>query len=407
MVDFDLSAIPDTFYDDPYPVYRALRERSPLHRMSDGSLFLTRYADVVDVYRHPSASSDKQVEFKPKYGDSPLFEHHTTSLVFNDPPLHTRVRRLLMGAVNQRAMNRMLPAVTTLVDHLLDDMAGKEHVDLIADFAAVIPIEVIGSMLAIPRDQREPLRDWSLAILGALEPVLSDEALERGNRAVVAFAAFLTDIIADRREHPLDPDEDVLTRLIQGEPTDRSVSTQDYDRLSVRELIHQCIFMLNAGHETTTNLIGNGTWLLLQNPDELQRLRQMPELIATAVEEMLRCEGPIQLNNRRLIAPASIGGQEFPAGTLITLCIGAAGRDPEEFVNPDHFDVGRKPNRHVAFGHSAHACVGMNIARMEGRIALGHLVARFSRIEANGEPDRDRRVRFRGFRQLPVRLSSR
>ncbi|MGC1442318.1 MAG: cytochrome P450, partial [Burkholderiaceae bacterium] len=238
MVDFDLSAIPDTFYDDPYPVYRALRERSPLHRMSDGSLFLTRYADVVDVYRHPSASSDKQVEFKPKYGDSPLFEHHTTSLVFNDPPLHTRVRRLLMGAVNQRAMNRMLPAVTTLVDHLLDDMAGKEHVDLIADFAAVIPIEVIGSMLAIPRDQREPLRDWSLAILGALEPVLSDEALERGNRAVVAFAAFLTDIIADRREHPLDPDEDVLTRLIQGEPTDRSVSTQDYDRLSVRELIH-------------------------------------------------------------------------------------------------------------------------------------------------------------------------
>ncbi|MGC1440070.1 MAG: cytochrome P450, partial [Burkholderiaceae bacterium] len=171
--------------------------------------------------------------------------------------------------------------------------------------------------------------------------------------------------------------------------------------------IHQCIFMLNAGHETTTNLIGNGTWLLLQNPDELQRLRQMPELIATAVEEMLRCEGPIQLNNRRLVAPASIGGQEFPAGTLITLCIGAAGRDPEEFVNPDHFDVGRKPNRHVAFGHSAHACVGMNIARMEGRIALGHLVARFSRIEANGEPDRDRRVRFRGFRQLPVRLSSR
>lgn len=403
-VDFDLADIPDGFYDDPYPVYQALREQSPLHRMRDGSLFLTRHADLVDVYRHPAASSDKQVEFRPKFGDSPLFEHHTTSLVFNDPPLHTRVRRLIMGAVNQRAMNRMEPAVSELVDRLLDRMAEQEQADIIADFAAIIPVEVIGSLLAIPRDERGPLRDWSLAILGALEPVLTDEAHARGNRAVTEFSAFLTDLIAVRRANPLDPEEDVLTRLIQGEPADSPHSTDDYDRLSVHELIHQCIFMLNAGHETTTNLIGNGVWLLINHRDQLARLQQDPVLINSTVEEILRFEGPIQLNNRRLVERAEIGGQWLDAGTPVTLCIGAAGRDAAEFVHPDTFDVGRKPNRHLAFGHSAHACVGMNIARMEGRIALGHLVQRFADISADGQPVRDRRVRFRGFRELPVRL---
>lgn len=405
-VEFDLASIPAGFYDNPYPVYAQLCAHSPLHRMADGSVFLTRHADLVDAYRHPASSSDKRVEFGPKFGDTPLFDHHTTSLVFNDPPLHTRVRRLIMGAVNQRAINRMEPAVTALVDELIESMAKKQHVDIIADFAAIIPIEVIGSLLAIPRQDRGPLRGWSLDILGALEPVLTDDAHARGNRAVTEFADYLTNLIADRRAHPLNPDEDVLTRLIHGEAGAADGISPDDDRLTVHELIHQCIFMLNAGHETTTNLIGNGIWLLINHPDQLQRLRADPSLINTAVEEILRFEGPIQLNNRRLLAAANIGGQELPAGTLLTLCIGAAGRDPSEFANPDVFDISRKPNRHLAFGHSAHACVGMNIARMEGRIAIGHLVSRFDRIESDGPPERDRRVRFRGFRQLPVVLGN-
>jgi len=352
-ISFDLSAIPDGFYDDPYPIYRSLREHSPLHQMNDGSLFLTRYSDVVQVYRLATASSDKQVEFGPKYGDSPLFEHHTTSLVFNDPPLHTRVRQLIMGAVNQQAMLRMEPAVVALVDRLLDQMADQRQCDLIADFAAVIPVEVIGNLLAIDPSDRGPLRGWSLAILGALEPVLTEQMKNDGNKAVEEFAAFLRELIADRRNNPLDPQQD-------------------------------------------------GTWLLMNNPVQMQRLRDDPALINTAVDEMLRCEGPIQLNNRRLTKSATIGGEHFESGTRITLCIGAAGRDPEEFVAPDDFDVGRKPNRHVAFGHSAHACVGMNIARMEGRVAVGALVKRFGRINANGAPERDRRVRFRGFTRLPI-----
>ncbi len=184
--------------------------------------------------------------------------------------------------------------------------------------------------------------------------------------------------------------------MIQGE--------KDGERLTEKELLHQCIFLLNAGHETTTNLIGNGMWLLLTRPAELARLRSDPALVPSAVEEMLRYEGPIQLNNRRLTAPMELGGKNLPAGTFVTIGIGAANRDPAQFADPEHFDVARKPNRHLAFGQGDHACAGMNVARMEGRVAFARLLARFSEIELAGEPVRDRRIRFRGFSRLPVRV---
>ena len=390
--DFQLTRLPPGFIDDPYPWFTRLREQSPLHELEDGGFFLSRYDDVIAVYRDARASSDKKVEFKPKFGDSPLYEHHTTSLVFNDPPLHTRVRGLILGALNQRAIARMEAGVVELVGRLLDEMADKRTVDFIGDFAARIPIEVIGNLLDIPRNERGPLRAWSLAILSGLEPKPTPEMLDTGNRAVTEFKAFLDTLIEARRRNPGDPESDVLTRLIQGE--------KDGTRLTSSELHHNCIFMLNAGHETTTNSIGNGLWLLLRFPDQLALLRQRPELLPSAVEEMLRYEGPIQLNNRRLSAPAEIGGRLLPEGTLLTLGIGAANRDESQFRDAGRFDVARKPNRHVAFGHGDHACAGMNVARMEGRIAFRMLLERFSRIELAGEPERDRRVRFRGFRNL-------
>lgn len=396
IADFQLTRVPDDFHDDPYRYYAALRERDPLHALEGGAIFVTRYDDAVAVYRSPAASSDKKVEFKPKLGDSPLYEHHTTSLVFNDPPLHTRVRRLIMGAVNQRAIARMEAQVTRLVEALLDDLQAKGRADFIADFAAQIPIEVIGNLLDIPRPERSPLRDWSIAILSGLEPKLTPEMFARGNRAVTEFTSFLQSLISERRRRPGDPESDVLTRLIQGE--------KDGERLTETELYHQCIFLLNAGHETTTNLIGNGLWALLHNPSQLKALRENQNLVPSAVEEMLRYDGPIQLNNRRLTGPMALGGIPFPEGTLITIGIGAANRDPAQFHDPDRFDVARKPNRHVAFGHGDHVCVGMNVARMEGRIAFSRLLSRFDAIEPDGEPERDRRVRFRGFRKLPVRV---
>jgi cytochrome P450 len=392
---FDLARAPADFIDNPYPYYAALRSGDPVHAMPSGML-LTRYDDVIAVYRDRRASSDKKIEFKPKLGSSPLYEHHTTSLVFNDPPLHTRVRRIIMGALNQKAIARMEADVVSLVDTLLERMAEEREVNFINAFAADIPIEVIGNLLNVPRSERGPLRRWSVEILSGLEPTLTPEMLEHGNRAVADFLDFLEVLVAERRRKPGDYETDVLTRLIQGE--------QDGEKLTDTELYHQCIFMLNAGHETTTNLIGNGMWLLLTYPEELARLRADPGLLPTAIEEMLRCEGPIQLNNRRLTAPMELGGKTLSEDTSITIAIGAANRDPARFPDPDRFDVARKPNRHVAFGLGIHACSGMNVARMEARVAFSRLLACFRRIELTGEPQRDRRIRFRGFRNLPVRV---
>jgi cytochrome P450 len=388
---FRLTEVPADFFDDPYRYYAALRAQHPVHELESGSFFLSRYEDVVAVYRAALASSDKKVEFKPKFGDSPLYEHHTTSLVFNDPPLHTRVRGLIMGALNQRAIARMETGVVALIEGLLDDFPAGEF-DFIEAFAARIPVEVIGNLLDIPKDERGPLRAWSIAILSGLEPRPTPEMLERGNRAVGEFKDYLARLVDERRRKPGDMDTDVLTRLSQ----DKAISEL--------ELYHNCIFLLNAGHETTTNLIGNGLWLLLSNEAELSKLRRDPALLPSAIEEMLRYEGPIQLNNRRATGSVVLSGVVLPEGSLITLGIGAANRDPAQFPDPDHFDVARKPNRHVAFGHGDHACAGMNVARMEARIAFGRLLARFSRIGRCGVPERDRRIRFRGFRKLPVRV---
>jgi cytochrome P450 len=319
---FELAAVPDAFYDDPYPFFAALTAHQPVRILRDGSLLLTGYADVLAMYRNPVASSDKKVEFRPKFGDSPLYEHHTTSLVFSDPPRHTRVRRLLMGAVNQRAIARMEQGVVELVDMLLDEMAERRQIDLIECFASRIPVEVIGNMLAIPPADRGPLRGWSLAILGALEPVPSAQVLERGNRAVSEFKGYLQQLVAERRAAPLDPELDMLSRLILGET--------DGERLTEDELIQNCIFLLNAGHETTANLVGNGVELLMRFPEEQQRLRADPGLLNSAVEEMLRYESPIQLNNRRLVQDSEVGGRQFPAGTLINISMAAANRDPAQ-----------------------------------------------------------------------------
>lgn len=394
---FDLRHLPPSFYADPYRIYHALRARDPVRRMPDGSVFLTRYADCLAVYRDARAySSDKHAEFRPKYGHTPLLEHHTTSLVFNDPPLHARVRRLIVGALTVRAIAAMEPALVSLVDRLLDAAAAKGTIDLIADFAAAIPVEVIGNLLDVPHGDRGPLRDWSLAILGALEPALTPAQHARGNRAVSDFLAYLRGLVADRRRRPGDPAQDVLTRLIAGEGE---------DRLSEAELLHNCIFILNAGHETTTNLIGNALVALTEWPGERDRLLAEPALIASAVEEFLRFESSNQLGNRMSTVETELGGRRLPAGTPITICIGAANRDPAVFPDPDRLDLGRHPNRHLAFGLGVHQCAGLSLARLEGRIAIGRFLARFPAYRLTGPPVRGGRARFRGFLSVPVRLT--
>ena len=395
---FDIEKLTAEFYADPYPTYRALREHEPVKRMPNGSWFLTRYDDLVIAYKNTKVfSSDKKKEFSPKYGDSLLYEHHTASLVFNDPPAHTRVRRLIMGALSPRAIAAMEPDLIALVDRLLDALAARGKVDLIDDFAAAIPIEVIGNLLDVPHQEREPLRDWSLAILGALEPVIGPEVFARGNNAVKDFLSYLEILVARRRAKPGNPERDVLTRLIQGEHN----GEDNGERLTEKELLHNCIFLLNAGHETTTNLIGNGLVALSGKPAQKRRLIEHPDMIKTAVEEILRYESSNQLGNRMTSEQVELGGVRLAAGTPVTLCIGAANRDPQQFADPENLDISRNPNRHLAFATGAHQCAGMALARLEGAIAISRFLARFPDYALNSPPLRGGRARFRGFLKVP------
>jgi cytochrome P450 len=406
---FDLRTLPADFLANPYPVYAALRETDPVRRMPDGSYFLTRYADLVTVYRDAATfSSDKHVEFEPKYGaGSPLFEHHTTSLVFNDPPLHTRVRKLIMGALTRRAIADMEPGLVQLVDGLLDRMAAQGGGDLIEDFASAIPVDIIGNLLGVPPTERGPLRAWSLAILGALEPVVSPEQQALGNQSVTDMLDYLRNLVAARRQQPGDPERDVLTRLIQGEASG--------EQLSEVELLQNCIFLLNAGHETTTNLIGNGLLVLQEHPQAraqlLQALHQtggdalaQETVLTRAVDEFLRFESSNQLGNRRALKATTVGGVDLPAGALVTLCIGAANRDPVPFHHPESLDLTREPNKHLAFGFGIHQCAGLSLARLEGRIAIGRFLQRFPDYRLTQAPVRGGRARFRGFLHAPFSI---
>jgi cytochrome P450 len=402
--EFDLRRLSPAFLDDPYPTYRALRQFDPIHRMPDGSYFLTRYADCLAVYRDAATwSSDKKVDFRPNFSDSLLYEHHTTSLVFNDPPYHTRVRKLLAPAFTPRALRALQPRIEALVDRLLAEAAARGEIDLIADFSAAIPVALIGDMLGIPPDERTPLRGWSLAILGALEPVLSREKFAAGVGAVAEFKDYLNAIIARRlRDDAHDPAE-ILSKLIAASEFARE--SKGDERLSKLELIHNCIFLLNAGHETTTNLIGNAVDLLIRHPDAMRELRARPDAMETAVEEFLRMESSNQLGNRRATRDTVLGGVAIRGGSYVHICIGAANRDPDEFNDPDRLDISRAPNRHLAFGTGIHACAGMSLARMEAQVAIGRLLRRFTRIAPAGAPRRTGRARFRGFASYPVRLA--
>ena len=258
------------------------------------------------------------IEFVPKFGDSLLYQHHTTSLVFNDAPLHTRVRKAIAGALSPRAISGMDSVVQRLVDQLLDDMAARAEsgltIDGVADFAQNIPIEVIGNLLAIPRNERDPLRAWSLAILGALEPEIDADQFTAGEDAVRDFLAYLDALVARRRAEGVEEAPDIMARLIR-----ETGDAEENANLLPHELLQNAIFILNAGHETTTNLICSGIWLLSQRPEIVARLNAEPDLWPSAVEEILRMESPNQLGNRRAVADFEMGGKQWDKGTLIKL----------------------------------------------------------------------------------------
>jgi len=392
---FDLNTIDQGFIENPYPTLARLRAQQPVHYNADGSVFLTRYADCLQVYRSRDVLSDKTEAFGEKFGQCPLYEHHTTSLIFNDPPYHTLVRKLISGAFTPRKLAEFEALITQIVDELLDKVADMGTFDLVDDFAKVLPTEIISFMLGVPETDRSQLRDYSIRILGALDPVVSPEKLAAGNTAVSEFSELLDSLINHRRAHPEDGGQgEVLQSLIFGQFEGR--------QLTQTELIQNCIFLLNAGHETTTSMVANAIGCLLDFPDQLALLQHEPELITSAVEECLRFESPLQIGNRLAAQDIELQDQTIPQGTYIHTSIASANRDPAMFDAPDSLDVTRQPNRQIAFITGIHVCLGATLARMEGRIALGRFVARFPKLEQTGPRVRLPLARFRGYTAFPV-----
>ena len=396
--DFDLNAISPLFIENPYPTLDMLRQESPVHKNSDGSVYLTRYQDCLAVYRSRDMLSDKTEAFGEKFGQCPLLEHHTTSLIFNDPPYHTVVRKLISGAFTPRKLREMEALIETIVDDLLDTIAEESTIDMVADFGTILPTEIISFMLGIPKEFRQKLRGYSISILGALDPVVSNERMHAGNQAVSEFSEILNDLINYRRENPDSAQQgEVLESLIFGEYEGR--------KLDQKELIQNCIFLLNAGHETTTSLVSNSVSLFLDHPEQHRKLLDDPTLIEGAVEECLRVESPLQIGNRHAATDFTFGDHKINKGTYIHTSIAGANRDPSVFADPHKFDIERKNNKHIAFITGIHVCLGATLARMEGRIALGKLLTRFPNMQRDGDAERLPLARFRGFTRLPVKLN--
>ena len=397
-LDFDLNAISPSFIENPYPTLDMLRQESPVHENSDGSVYLTRYQDCLAVYRSRDMLSDKTEAFGEKFGQCPLLEHHTTSLIFNDPPYHTVVRKLISGAFTPRKLREMEALIETIVDDLLDTIAEESTIDMVADFGTILPTEIISFMLGIPKEFRQKLRGYSISILGALDPVVSNERMHAGNQAVSEFSEILNDLINYRRENPDSAQQgEVLESLIFGEYEGR--------KLDQKELIQNCIFLLNAGHETTTSLVSNSVSLFLDHPEQHRKLLDDPTLIEGAVEECLRVESPLQIGNRHAATDFTFGDHKINKGTYIHTSIAGANRDPSVFADPHKFDIERKNNKHIAFITGIHVCLGATLARMEGRIALGKLLTRFPNMQRDGDAERLPLARFRGFTRLPVKLN--
>jgi len=383
------------FLADPYPTYHRLRDEDPVHHSPLDFWVLTRYEDVAAVLRDPRFIKEPLVSMvAARFGVS-VPPGVGLSMLDRDPPDHTRLRSLVSKAFTPRVVEGLRPRIQKMVDDLITRAEVVGTMDLIEEFAYPIPVNVICEMLGVPVEDHERFKGWSLDIARGLDSVWlppESEIPKRSGAARHAIGDYMRGLIAERRAAPRG---DLLSALIAAEEAG--------DKLSEDELIATCILLLIAGHETTVNLIGNGTLALLRHPEELRRLRETPGLITSAVEELLRYDGPVQRTARITSTAVTIGGRTIPKGEMVMPFIGAADRDPSQFADPDRLDLGGADNRHIAFGWGIHFCLGAPLARVEGQIAIDTLVRRLPRLAlVNDEPEHRQSLTLRGLKALPV-----
>ncbi len=386
---------------DPYPAYRQLRAEDPVH-WSDklGGWVLTRYDDVKEALHGQRFSADRATPFADHMAakDEPEIARVGRMLgrwvVFNDPPRHTVLRRLLFEAFSPKMIDGLRGQIAETVDALLDDLTGRDRIDLVGDFAFPLPAIVIAHVLGVPERDLDQFRAWSsdLATLVGNARATPDR-YRRGGRALLALTEYFEGVVAERRRQG--SEAALVDRLIAARDTD--------DALNEDELVANCILILFAGHETTTNLIANGMALLLQRPGQMAALRAEPALTAKAIEEMLRFETPAHSVVRIAAEDQTLHGKDIRRGDRVFVMIGAANHDPAMFEQPEHFDIMRKPGRHIAFGYGPHFCIGAHLARVEGRVAFEALLRRLPEMSFAEETlDWIDTLVLRGLRSLPL-----
>jgi cytochrome P450 len=391
------------FRIDPYPVYRRLREESPVHPTAPGTWVLSRYADCAALLRDPRASNDArnsaeyQALMREQGGaDAQRLDAEGRSFLFLDPPDHTRLRGLVSKAFTPRVVEQLRPRIQQIVDELLDAVATRERIEVIEDLAYPLPVQVISEMLGVPQADREVFKGWSAVLAQGLDPTpsMDPEQQARVIDASTAFTDYFRDLIARRRREPAG---DLLSALITVE--------ERGDTLTEAELLSTCILILIAGHETTVNLIANGLLALLRDADAMARFRDDPSVEKTAVDELLRYDPPVQLTSRILLDDYAIGDTVLRRGESAVLLLASANRDADEFEEPDRLDLARANNRHLAFGYGIHYCLGAPLARVEGQIALSTLTRRFPRMALLTEsPPYKENIVLRGLAELTVAL---
>ncbi len=384
------------FHADPYPAYRRLRELDPVHQTPLGLWVLTRYDDVHLALRDARLGREG---FAPLLeaaygspGDSGVLPR---SMLFQDPPDHTRLRSLVSKAFTPRVIEGMRPHIQEIVDRLLDRGEGNKGMDLIEDLAYPLPVTVICEMLGVPVEDHPAIRQWSADVARSLDALglpTSEDVVERGRAGRRALGEYFHQLVPERRRHMRN---DLLSALIAAE--------EQGDKLSEGELISTCILLFIAGHETTVNLIGNGVLALLRHPEQLRLLREEPVLISTAIEELLRYDSPVQRTARMSSERIEMGGRTIDKGAMVIAAIGAANRDPAHFADPDRLDIRRRDNRHLSFGFGIHFCLGAPLARVEGQVAIGTLLRRRPRLElATATLTWRESSTLRGLKALPL-----
>ena len=400
MSQFDELLAAPAFNENPYPVYHALRRAAPVYWSEAwGCWLLTRYQDIAwtlqDVATFTSlgrltASMDLPEPLWERV--APLVRHYSQGLINVDPPDHTRMRKLVHMAFTPRAIRKMRAYVQDIVDRLIDEQLERGAMDVIWDFSYPLPVTVIAEMMGIPVADHAKFKAWSGEIVGFMAtPKPSPEVLLKSQDALLAMQQYFRDIYALRRRQP---EDDLISALVGAE--------LEGDKLSEEEMVSSCVTILIGGHETTTYLIANGIYALLQHPRQLRRLRDNLELAESATEEFLRYEGPFQRNRRIATRDVEIGAAAIKKGQLIVQFLGAANRDPAQFSHPDALDITRSPNKHLAFGYGPHFCLGAPLARLEAPIAFRSLLTKLKRIRLAQEQLEWNSALFRGLTSLPI-----